>query len=228
MKKLSALMVGACLALSMAATPVYATEAEYAKVQLLTVQAESSYRDSDVDIQYREDRETNTVTADVVDKETGKVLESFCERPDVSIDSVRAVKRDKTSRATQTYNTTLAHNVTLEKPNGRAIQAYVWVEVNVTADFSWAQINRVNKCGHQSGNSGAYHLQAANTTVRTTQFPCNTVSMQINGIIEVSSTNTVGFSFSGLQTLGFGMSGSSSSQWTARKSYNRQTSFSLM
>ena len=158
MKKLSALMVGACLALSMAATPVYATEAEHAKVQLLTVQAESSYRDSDVDIQYREDRETNTVTA----------------------------------------------------------------------DFSWAQINQVNKCGHQSGNSGAYHLQAANTTVRTTQFPCNTVSMQINGIIEVSSTNTVGFSFSGLQALGFGMSGSSSSQWTARKSYNRQTSFSLM
>lgn len=228
MKKLSTLFVGAFIALSMITSPAFASEAGHAEVRLLTVQAESSYRDSDVDIQYREDREANTLTADVVDKKTGKVLESFSERPDVSIDAIRAVKSGRASRATQTYNTTLAHNVTLEKTVNGPIQAYVWVEVNVTADFSWAQINHVNKCGHQSGNSGAYYLQAANTAVRTTQFPCNTISLQINGVIEVSSTNTIGFSFTGLQALGFGMTGSSTTQWTARKSYNRQTTFSLM
>lgn len=222
--------VGLCLGVAgFGVTPASAAECEGAKVVLLTAQAESAYRAEDVDIEYVEDDFANTYTAIVIDQETGKVLESYSETPDIPIDELRAIRSGESStKAVHNYNTKLSRNVTLERPGGKSIDAYTWVEVNVTADFSWAQIERVNAKGHQAGNSGAYRLNSASTIVRTTSFPCNTVSVQIHGMIEVTSSNGIGISFGSLSGLGFSMSGSSTSTWTARKAYDAMTSFSIM
>lgn len=209
--------------------PVFADDLDGEQVLLLTARTETTYPDGEVDVSYVEDASNNSYTALVRDRKTGEILESYTEKPDIPIDVLHSIRsEDSTDRAIHNYNTTLAHNVTLEKADGKSIQAYTWAEVNVTADFSWAQIERVNKCGHQSGSSGSYSLNAANTTVRTTSFPCNTILLEIHGTIEVRSSNGVGFTFKGLTDAGFSISGSSTTYWTARKNYGRQTSFSIM
>lgn len=107
-----------------------------------------------------------------------------------------------------------------------SVQTIVWAEVNVTASTSWGQIERVNSAG-QYAASGSYYLESPHTYSSTTRFPTNTIVIGYQGTVTVAKGNTAGFSYSGLLSAGFGMSGSSSSTWYARKYYPSTVSISL-
>lgn len=209
----------------------YAEEPAGAQIELLSVRTKSDYPENEVEIEYAEDEATNTFTAIVRDAESGEVLERFTETPDIPIAELRAIKGgDAATYAAHNYNTTLARTVNTDVTvGGTVVKAYTWVDINVTADSSWAQIERVNAKGHQTGGSGAYNLEQARTTVRTTRFPTNTVLLEIHGMVAITNTSTLGLSFGFLKAAGFEMYGEVSTSWTARKPYsNRSISFSVM
>lgn len=227
MGKLATAVVGLCLALLAAATSPQPAGDGYAEVILGAVRVESSYKSSDVHVRYREDQATNTVVGEVVEKETGRILESFSETPEVPLIDMLDAANGGSEVEAQSFDTLLTRTVALEDPNGQPIQASVWVKMNVSVDATGTHINRVDACGHQSGDADAYALEVANTAVRTTQFPCDAVSVQINGVIEVTSESSPAISYSALQSRGFSMTGTAGSSWSASKPYSRIVSFAL-
>lgn len=227
MGKLVSAVVGVCLALSAAAMASQPAGDGYAEVALGSVRVESSYKASDVHVRYREDRSTNTVVGEVVDRETGRILESLSETLGVPATDASNAANGGSETGEQSFDTSLTRAVTLEDPNGQPIQASVWVKMNVTVDATGTHINRVDACGHQSSDAGAYTLEVANTAVRTAQFPCDAVSVQINGVIELTSESSPAISYSALQSRGFSMTGTAGSSWSASKPYSRIVSFAL-
>lgn len=74
--------------------------------------------------------------------------------------------------------------------------------------------------------------------IRTYDAPANKVTAKVlekisgevlgyQGTVTVTQGNTAGFSYSGLLSAGFGMSGSSGSTWYARKYYSSTVSINL-
>lgn len=224
------LMLSAILSFTFIASPIKAND--NIVLELLSFKIETNYKIDDVEVVYEEDIENNKYSVSVIEKETGLVLESYSEKPSIPLSQVKAIN-DGTilTRASSTYTTTLDTTQVITRYENYVIEAYAWAEVEVTADFSWRQVNKVNKCGHQAGGSGPYTLSPANTYVANTTFPVtNTLRLGINGIVESSKTTggSFGWSFNIFKEMGFTMTGSSSTNWYARKPYNTVASIIVM
>lgn len=209
--------------------PAHAVESK-AIIALPSFDLESDYEAADVTIVYEENLAENSFEARVLDRESGETLEVVREIPELPLNMVNAMRRSTTgTRAQRTYDTTLQKDVVLASGEGKSIIATVSARVRVTSDHSWAQIDYVYECHHSGGGSGSYTLNTFGTYYNTQQgFPVVALKVDFNGVIEVKSSNTAGFSFKLLTNLGFSISGSSTSTWYARKSYNASTTFRVM
>lgn len=233
MKKIIKLFV--VLAMIFTAFPmvnISAKEKEMIEVKLINYCVDTDYSTDDYYVVYRDDHENNKYLAEIFERETNEMVQVYSEKPEIPLETAKKIA-DGTilTRAKSTYDSTWDTTYKLQTINKQTISAYVWTRVNITADFSWRQVNKVLDSGHMAGGSGFYTLKPASTHCNTTKFPCGTdLAFQINGMIEISKTQSesVGFSFKLLDSLGFDMSGSSSSTWYARKSYNNQVTFKVM
>ena len=211
------------LAFLLGSIPAHAVESK-AIIALPSFDLESDYEAADVTIVYEENLAENSFEARVLDRESGETLEVVREIPELPLNMVNAMRRSTTgTRAQRTYDTTLQKDVVLASGEGKSIIATVSARVRVTSDHSWAQIDYVYECHHSGGGSGSYTLNTFGTYYNTQQgFPVVALKVDFNGVIEVKSSNTAGFSFK------FSISGSSTSTWYARKSYNASTTFRVM
>ena len=224
------IMLSAILLFTFIASPVKANE--NVVLDLLTFKIETNYKIDDVEVVYDEDIESNKYSVSVIEKETGLVLESYSEKPSIPLAQVKALN-DGTilTKASSTYTTTLDTTQVITRHENYVIEVYAWAQVEVTADFSWRQVNKVISCGHMAGGSGPYTISAANTYVANTTFPVtNTLRLGINGVVESSKTTggSFGWSFNIFKEMGFTMTGSTSTNWYARKSYNTIVSIIVM
>jgi|GEM_PF-3413287 hypothetical protein len=211
---------------------VSAKENEMIEVKMLNYCVDTDYNTDDYYVVYRDDYENNKYLAEIFERKTNEKVQVYSEKPEIPLKTAKKIA-DGTSltKAKSTYDSTWDTTYTIQTINKQKISAYVWTRVNITADFSWRQVNKVLSSGHSAGGSGYYSLIPAGTFCNTKTFPCGTnLAFQINGIIEISKTQSTsaGFSFKLLESLGFDMSGSSSSTWYARKSYNNQVTFKVM
>lgn len=212
--------------------PINTFAEEKIEVKMLNYSVETDYSSSQYYVIYRDDYENNKYIAEIFEKETNEMVQVFSEKPDIPLATAKQISSGAIlTRAISTYDSTWDTTKTLITINGYKIDAYVWVRVNITADFSWRQVNKVLAMGHSSEGSGYYSLLPGGTFCNTTNFPCTSnLSLQVNGVIEISKTqsSSVGFTFQILESLGFQMSGSSSSTWYARSSYNTSMTFRVM
>ena len=98
-----------------------------------------------------------------------------------------------------------------------------YADVNISTGTGWAQINKApSKIWQSPDSSGNWTLKNTYQSVRNVKFPATSMGINITGLVEVSkSTSTsMGLSFTAMKSLGFNMSGTSSSSWYARKNYN--------
>lgn len=216
-------------ALVVGATPAFAEESEKAVVKLPSFSLESDYDVDEVSISYSEDDSENVVEAIILDKASGDVLETIRECPDISLSQIELLKNQTGPlRAQSTYTTTLQKDVTITKVNGNSVVATVAARVQITAGTSWAQIDKVISCSHAAGGSGGYTLNTLGTYNGTSKFPTIALKIDFNGVVEIKSTNAVGFTYDALEAVGFSFTGKKESTWYARKSYNMSTTFRVM
>lgn len=233
MKKIIKLFV--VLAMIFTAFPmmnISAKENEMIEVKMINYYVDTDYNTDDYYVVYRDDYENNKYLAEIFERKTNEKVQVYSEKPEIPLKTAKKIANGTSlTRAKSTYDSTWDTMYTIQTINKQKISAYVWTRVNITADFSWRQVNKVLSSGHSAGGSGYYSLIPAGTFCNTKTFPCGTnLAFQINGVIEISKTQStsVGFSFKLLESLGFDMSGSSSSTWYARKSYNDQVTFKVM
>lgn len=231
MKKLFKMLIVIAMLFAILPASIFGEE-ENIEVQMLNYSAETEYSISEYYVTYRDDYEENKYIAEIFNKETDELVQTFSEKPDIPLETAKQMSYGNVqTRATSTYDSTWDTTKTLKTINGYKIDAYVWARVNITADFSWRQVNEVKSMGHSAGGSGYFTLITGGTLCNTTNFPCGTnLSLQINGVIEISKSQSAsaGFSFKLLEGLGFSMSGSSSSTWYARTPYNTSVTFKVM
>lgn len=230
MKRLLAFILTAAVCLCGYATPGFAIEPE-TTIQLAALEITAPFDPDKVDVIRTYDAPANKVTAIVLDKISGEVLDEYSEQPEIPISVIENRATDVRANSEiapyyDNYNTTLSRTRTIATADGMSVQTIVWAEVNVTASTSWGQIERVNSAG-QYAASGSYYLESPHTYSSTTRFPTNTIVIGYQGTVTVTQGNTAGFSYSGLLSAGFGMSGSSSSTWYARKYYSSTVSIRL-
>lgn len=227
-RKLRLSIFVALLSLLLGAIPANATESK-AVISLPSFDLESDYSANAVTVIYEENFAENSFEARVLDRESGEALEVVREIPDLPLEVAKSMRKNPLlTRAQRTYDTTLQKDVVLVSSKEGSVVATVWTRVQVTSDHSWAQIEKVYSCGHGAGGSGGYTLNTYGTYNGTSKFPTVSLKIDFNGVIEVSSTNSAGFSLDVLKNLGFSVNSSSSSNWYARKSYNSTTTFKVM
>lgn len=157
---------------------------------------------------------TNEVIANIYEKGTENLIESFSEtRMSVSLLG---------TRATTTYNGTVSARYRVGNTSSK-IYVIAYADVNISAGTGWAQINKAPTNIWQSpDSSGAWVLKNKHQSVRNVTFPTTNMGINIQGLVEISKTvsSQMGLSFSALQGMGFSMSGSSTGTWYARNNYN--------
>ena len=230
MRRLLKVFVAILMVLTLVPTSVLAEET--IKIEMLNYTTETEYNSADFYVVYRDDFDSNRYVAEIFNKETDELVQTFSERPDIPLEIAKQISFGEIhTKAISNYDSTWDTTKSLRNIDGYRIDAYVWVRVNITADFSWRQVEKVISMGHSAGGSGYYSLDPGGTFCNTKTFPCSdTLSLQINGMIEISESqsSSAGFSFALLEGLGFQMSGSTSTTWYARSSYNTNVNFTVM
>ncbi|WP_352404812.1 hypothetical protein, partial [Sporanaerobacter acetigenes] len=182
MKKISLFMVLSLILTFIIPFSVFAEQDHFLKVRLISGYFETEYDKNNVIVNY--EKTDYSIKATIIDKKTNKVLEIFSEKTDLPISKIQQMKSSKFSvkGTPSTYDTTLDKTQPLDNsPLGAA--AYTWARVQMTADFSWAQVNKVYSYGHSAGSSGSYHLTGNQSFLGTTTFPTRRFNIDINGII---------------------------------------------
>ncbi|WP_279195153.1 hypothetical protein [Holdemania massiliensis] len=194
------------------------------KIQLVSLEVTTEFLDSQAFVNYRQ--EGNKYIAEIVDKYSGEIVASYSETPDIPIENIR---NKNVKSAISTYDTTLDGEINLVF-GLNLFKAYVSARVTITAGQSWRQIDKAWDEKHTAGSSGGYYLTGNSTYIGTSSFPTTSLKIDINGVIESNQSNTVGtgVNFNLCQTLGFNMSGSASSNWYARKTYNTSIYINVM
>lgn len=181
------------------------------KLNNLIITSEYSLEEIDVDLIDGIDK----VTANVYAKNSKDLLESFSEEKEPN--------NVMQSRAgTTTYNSTVSAKYRVGNNNSK-IYVISYANVNISAGTGWAQINKKpSKIWQSPDSSGSWTLKNKNQSIRNTKFPTNNLGLNIQGLVEVSksTSKSMGLSFNVIKGMGFDMSGTTNSNWYARKNYN--------
>lgn len=155
------------------------------------------------------------VTANIYSKGTSELIESFSEE--------KAPNNLIQSRAgTSTYNSTVDARYRVGN-NKSSIYVLASADVNISAGTGWAQINKSpSKIWQSPDSSGDWVLKNKNQSVRNTTYPTTSLGLNIQGLVEISKSvsTSMGFKFEVMEGMGFDMSGTTSTNWHARKNYN--------
>lgn len=198
-------------------------------VELISGNIQTSYKSSDYSVVYK--TEGNKYIAYILDK-NGNQVSIFSETIEgMNIQEVILLKNANlfNAVASNSYETTMDGLFNLI-PGRTEFQAYVWARMKISSGSYWRQCDQLLGYGHSAGNSGAFTLEGSQSFDGTASYPTGKVSIDINGVIQTSSSSSgsLGLSFEALQGLGFKMSGTSTSTWYARKTYNTSATFTLM
>lgn len=207
---------------------------ENLKVELISGYMETEYKKNEVDIKY--EKENDYVKAIIYDKGSGEQIEEIMEKPEYPIETINKIKKsnsmieeksDSMPEVMSTYRTTITKKKRLDD-SSLAPVAYVTAQLEITADFSWAQIDDVVECYHEEGESGKYTLEKTHTLVDTMKFPTQRVQLSITGVIETGTQNGVSRELTVElgKRFGYTVERNHSSNWYARKHYNETVLFS--
>lgn len=197
---------------------------DYLKVQLISCKILTEYKENDVFVNY--EKNDNSIIARIYEKNSNSLIDTISEKSDISIKEIQTLKEEKSP---STYNTTFTRLFSLDKSDLEP-QAYVSAYCNVSADFSWMQVNRLISASHTAGSSGSYDLVGTNTYDVTGSYPeSRSITLRLTGVIQTGSSYSVSDSISAnLEWFGYSVSRTSSSNWYARKPYNQQVSIKIM
>ena len=228
MKKIAKLFVTVSLLLLLIPS---VTARETLTVELLSARVPTEYLLSEVIVEYTEDLENNKYIAEIIDKKTGEVVETYFEEPEISIVELKNLNKGygKQRNSSTTYSTTWTTYKTLATVDGQTIDAKVVVRVNITGGTYWRQVNAVEDYRHGPGSSGAYDLINTGTYWQIEDLPFSgTLQIDIDGTIQITSQHSYGWDMELLPNFGFTLSGSETSTWYARRDYNTSAFFEVM
>jgi len=174
------------------------------------------YNAKDIEVEYV--RNTNSITAIILDKETKTKLESCTEHFD-ELETLR--------NAEITPMSTFWRTMDVEKyvsPGSVRIIA----RVGIWSEGSFRQIRKVDYVDQLEGGAGPYTLESTRTSLNNS-VPTARLSVNAVGNVSVykSHSTTGEFSFESLKGVGFSMSGTVNQDWYARKYYNFDVVFDL-
>lgn len=199
-------------------------------VQLVSVKIPTTYKKSEYQVEYN--IKENKLIAKIIDNDTQKIISKYSE--EIENEQIKEMMLLKSAnlvsaRATSTYTTTLDGNFNLVGGSSK-FQAYVWIRAKVSYGSYWRQCDELLDYGHTAGSSGGYTLEGNQSFDGTSSYPTGTVRIDINGIIQTTSSlsASIGLNYEIVKGLGFTMGGSSTSYWYGRKSYNTSASFVFM
>ena len=199
-------------------------------VNLVSVSIPTTYKKSEYKVFYTTN--ANKYTARIVEIKSGKEVAKYNET--IEGKNVREVQLLRNADllntlASNSYDSTFDGTFNLVGSSNE-FKAYVWARMNISSGSYWRQCNKLLSYGHSAGGNGSYTLEDNHSFDGTSSYPATKVKIDINGVIQVASSSSagLGLSYTALQKLGFTMSGSSTSVWYARKTYNTSATFTLM
>lgn len=209
--------------------PVFASN-DKAVVKLLNYKIETEYDSKDVTISYFSDYETNEYLAFVYSKHTGKLLESYSEKPRISLQSIQNSKSSSMrSNVQDTYWTVWSVDKYVYDTYPIAAKARISIEVLITAGQSWRQVDSYRSPSHRAINDGSYTLEDKHTSCLNTSFPTvDKIRVFASGTVTVPSNNSSNWTLEILEGLSFNISWGNPSGWVARKPYEKTVQFTVM
>ncbi len=224
------------LTLCICVTPIKAEEEiinmndQWITVNLISASIPTTYKKSEYKVSYA--TSAKKYTARIVEIQSGREVAKYNET--IEGKSVREVQLLRSANlfntlASNSYNSTLDGTFNLVG-GSNDFKAYVWARMNISSGSYWRQCNELLSYGHSAGGNEPYTLEDSHSFDGTSSYPATKVKIDINGVIQVSSSSsvTLGLSYTALQKIGFSMSGSSANVWYARKTYNTSATFTLM
>lgn len=130
MKRLLVFILTAAVCLCGYATPGFAIEPE-TTIQLAALEITAPFDPDKVDVIRTYDAPANKVTAKVLDKISGEVLDEYSERPEIPISVIENRATDVRANSEiapyyDNYNTTLSRTRTIATADGMSVQTIVW------------------------------------------------------------------------------------------------------
>ncbi|MBP1905375.1 hypothetical protein J2Z32_002005 [Paenibacillus turicensis] len=171
-----------------------------------------------VDIKRTED--SNSTKVEIFDKETGVLLDTYGETVEPVIQKGFNLQAGNYRIVTTTKDTKIGPGT-----------VRMTVKMNVYSSGSFRQINSVESKTMAAITSGAFTLEDDDVVAISTtgSFPTHEITANGSGVLTFKGTksSSAGFSFEIFKGFGFDMSGSSSSDWYARKYFEMGLTYNL-
>jgi len=195
---------------------------ELEKVKLKNVFVEIPYDQSEFEFLKTESQ--NSVKVDVVDKETGKVLETYGE---IVEPTVKAFKENATMAATSSYSVSTVYR---QRTDGPAVSR-LSTQLNIYSSGSFRQIQGILNTWWSEATGGSWYLtrEVASAVSMTGSFPTTKVQVSGSATIEVKTSHSISgeFSISALQSAGYSYGYTSGSEVFYRKPISLGFQYSL-
>ena len=195
-------------------------------VNLVSVSIPTTYKKSEYKVFYTTN--ANKYTARIVEIKSGKEVAKYNET--IEGKNVREVQLLKNSDllGSTSYDSIIDGTFSLLS-NSNDFKACIWLWLYVNSGTYWRQCDQLRSYTYSSYDNEMYTLDENHIFDGTSSYPATKVKIDINGIINTSSSSIkeLGLSYLDLKKLGFNMTGSYT-YWHASKSYNTSITLMLM